>query len=57
MLTGLGIAIQRCINKKMGKNRDANQNYYLEQDGSVRDKLKKIFEFKEIKDMIKAGKK
>lgn len=34
-----------------------NNGYYLEGDGTLRDKLKKVFEFKEIKDLIKSGKK
>lgn len=44
VLTGIGIAIQYCINKKVG-SKGVGQ-YYLEDDGPIKDKLKKIFEFK-----------
>lgn len=46
ILTGIGIALQKCISKKVGRNKGSSGHYYLEEEGTVRDKLKKIFEFK-----------
>lgn len=43
ILTGIGIALQKCISKRAGQNKGASGHYYLEDDGPVRDKLKKIF--------------
>lgn len=43
IVSGIGIAIQRCINKRSNRGKGANDHYYLEDDGPVRDKLKKIF--------------
>lgn len=43
ILTILGIVIQRCINRKMFRNNQANGGYYLENDGTLRERLQKVF--------------
>lgn len=43
VLTILGIIIQRCINRRNIGNNGANAQYYLEQDGSIKDKLRSVF--------------
>jgi hypothetical protein len=47
LLSMMGIAIQKCLNQRVlrgGKQTDGN-GYYLEKEGSLREKLKKVFEF------------
>jgi hypothetical protein len=53
----MGIVTQKSINRKIFKRNRRNGGYYLEGEGSLREKLRKVFEFKEVKEMIKSGKK
>ena len=57
ILTILGIAFQLCLLKKLGYRNGSSNGYYLEVDGPIKEKLKKIFEFEEIKDLFRQGKK
>jgi len=55
VLAILGSIVQFCWYLKRG--RDQNNNYYLENDNSLGDKIKNLLEFQEIKDVFQAGKK
>jgi hypothetical protein len=57
VLTIMGIVTQRWINRKMFRRKKNQGGFYLEGEGSLREKLAKVFEFKEIKKMIREGKK
>lgn len=51
----LGCTFQFCWYKKQGKDH-GNKGYYLEDDDTIQNKLKKLLQFEDIKKMISAGK-
>ena len=55
ILAALGCTFQFCWYKKKGKDH-GNKGFYLEDDDSFKNKLKKLLQFDDIKKMISAGK-
>lgn len=54
VLAALGIIFQTWLYRKTGKRR--NNLYHLEEEGDFKERMKKLLEFKEIKQMIESGK-
>ena len=55
IISVLGCVFQFCWYKKKGKDH-GNKGYYLEDDDTFKNKLKKLVQFDDIKKMISAGK-